>query len=96
MQCRYTFRQTCEDFASNWSLLPAGEHVPLHDYMMALAVKMLTCSHFGSFFRHDKATMDFHHLYELVRRPQTPRVQQKASEKELFCSRCGRTWKPCW
>ncbi len=34
--------QISREFADNWSRLPPEEHVPLSDYMMALAVKNIT------------------------------------------------------
>ncbi len=32
----------CKEFADNWARLPPEEHVPLFDYMMALAIKNIT------------------------------------------------------
>ena len=56
-----------KEFVSNWSSLPADEHIPLHDYSMALAIKMITNTHFGAYFKHNHNTSTFHQQYELVR-----------------------------
>ena len=46
--------------------MPTGEHLPLRDYMMALAIRIISSTHFGAFFRNDDNTKALHKLYESV------------------------------
>ncbi len=47
--------------------LPEDEHVPVHAYMMAVAIKMVSATQFGAYFRDDETIKNFHQLYERVR-----------------------------
>ena len=58
----------CAELTRNWSSVPAGEHLPLRDYMMALAIRIISSTHFGAFFRSDDNTKALHKLYESVSR----------------------------
>ena len=46
--------------------MPADEHIPLHAYMMALAIKLITTTQFGAYFKKDSAIKSFHLAYEEV------------------------------
>ena len=46
--------------------LPDDEHVPVHAYMMAVAIKMISATQFGAYFRDDDTIKNFHQLYERV------------------------------
>ena len=46
--------------------LPDDEHVPVHAYMMAVAIKMISATQFGAYFRDDETIKNFHQLYERV------------------------------
>ena len=39
----------------------------MHDYMMALAIKLITETQFGAYFKKHQNTMKFHQIYDLVR-----------------------------
>ena len=39
----------------------------MHDYMMALAIKLITETQFGAYFKNHQNTMKFHQIYDLVR-----------------------------
>ena len=56
----------CAELTGNWAGVPAGEHLPLRDYMMALAIRIISSTHFGAFFRNDDNTKALHKLYESV------------------------------
>ena len=56
----------CTELTRNWSGVPTGEHLPLRDYMMALAIRIISSTHFGAFFRNDDNTKALHKLYESV------------------------------
>ncbi len=46
--------------------LPEDEHVPVHAYMMAVAIKMVSATQFGAYFKDDDTIKNFHQLYEKV------------------------------
>ena len=56
----------CTELTRNWSGVPTGEHLPLRDYMMALAIRIISSTHFGAFFRNDDNTKALHKLDESV------------------------------
>jgi hypothetical protein len=44
--------QIGKELVTAWSKLPADEHVPVHAYMMAVAIKMVSATQFGAYFRY--------------------------------------------
>ena len=50
-----------------WSEMSVDEHIPLHEYMMALAIKMISKTQLGAFFKSDENVRTFHKHYMKVR-----------------------------
>ena len=48
---------------SAWLEFPSEEHVPLHEYMMALAIKMISKTQLGAYFKNDDNVRIFHKHY---------------------------------
>ena len=42
------------------------DHIPLYEHMMALAIKAISISSFGDYFKSDKAVLDLRKNYDLV------------------------------
>nr|APH81398.1 cytochrome P450 CYP20A1 [Tigriopus kingsejongensis] len=61
-----TFNKISLELVENWKSIPKDDHVPLNDYMMALAIRLLTSTQMGAYFKHHENTMEFHKLYESV------------------------------
>ena len=62
----FLFIQIGQELVSAWRKLPEDEHVPVHAYMMAVAIKMLSSTQFGAYFKNDETIKNFHQLYEKV------------------------------
>eukprot|EP00094_Tigriopus_californicus_P006858 TCALIF_06607-PA protein Name:"Similar to RIOK2 Serine/threonine-protein kinase RIO2 (Homo sapiens)" AED:0.17 eAED:0.17 QI:0/0.66/0.7/0.9/1/1/10/104/975 len=60
------FNKISLELVENWQNIPKDDHIPLHDYMMALAIRLLTSSQLGAYFKVDANTMEFQQLYESV------------------------------
>ena len=58
--------QIGQELVSAWHKLPEDEHVPVHAYMMAVAIKMLSSTQFGAYFKDDDVIKSYHQLYEKV------------------------------
>lgn len=61
--------QVVKELESAWSEFSVDEHVPLHEYMMALAIKMISKTQLGAFFKNDQNVRTFHQHYIKVRCP---------------------------
>ena len=46
--------------------MPEDDHIPLHESMMALALKLTVKTQFGQYFEKDADISVFHQLYEKV------------------------------
>nr|AIL94175.1 cytochrome P450 CYP20A1 [Tigriopus japonicus] len=60
------FNKISMELVENWQNIPKDDHIPLHDYMMALAIRLLTSTQLGAYFKVDANTMEFQQLYESV------------------------------
>nr|AKH03540.1 cytochrome P450 20A1 [Paracyclopina nana] len=45
------FIQITKELCDAWKSFSANEHIPLHEYMMALSIRMISTTQFGAFFR---------------------------------------------
>uniref|UniRef100_T1JCU8 Cytochrome P450 n=1 Tax=Strigamia maritima TaxID=126957 RepID=T1JCU8_STRMM len=60
-----TFYEIGGTLVDKWASIPQNEHIPLHQYMMALSLKGILRTAFGFTFS-EKDVIKFHRLYELV------------------------------
>ena len=58
--------QVVKELQRAWSEFSVDEHVPLHEYMMALAIKMISKTQLGAFFKNDENVRTFHKHYMKV------------------------------
>jgi len=49
-----------KDLVSVLARIPDDEHVPVHAYMTAVAIKMLCWTHFGDYFKDDASVRKLH------------------------------------
>ena len=59
--------QVVKELERAWSEFSVDEHVPLHEYMMALAIKMISKTQLGAFFKDDENVRTFHKHYMKVK-----------------------------
>merc|ERR1712180_229225 len=55
--------QVAKELVITWSKLPADEHIPIHEHMMTLAIKMISKTQLGAFFKNDENVRTFHQHY---------------------------------
>ncbi len=58
--------QVGAEVAKKWSTLPKGEHIPLRQHMLAVALKSMMCSAFGLKMNSTKDILEFEKGYDLV------------------------------
>jgi cytochrome P450 len=49
-----------------WKSFNSEEHIPLNEYMISLAIRMISATQFGSYFRTAENIKSFAKLYDLV------------------------------
>lgn len=61
-----TFRELAGDITKKWASLPPNQHIPLHQYMMALAIKGILLTGFGTSFRDENMIVQLNRLYDYI------------------------------
>ncbi|XP_071966177.1 cytochrome P450 20A1-like [Antedon mediterranea] len=59
------FHEVVDQLCQKISSLPKNEHIPIHQYMMALSLKGITQTSFGDYFKDDKRAFEFKKHYDL-------------------------------
>nr|XP_054767680.1 cytochrome P450 20A1-like [Lytechinus pictus] len=60
------FNEITEKLVEKISSLPPGEHIPLHETGLGLAIKGIMLTSFGDYFKDDKSINNFRKDYDLV------------------------------
>jgi len=55
------YKEMVEEMIKKLETVPADQHIPLHQYMMALAIKLLLVTMFGQYFRDGKNVLQLSH-----------------------------------
>lgn len=58
--------QISEEVADKWASLPADEHIPLSQFMIAMSIKAIALSTLGREMQDDKELMKIRKAYETV------------------------------
>lgn len=64
--CISSFTVIGNNLIAKWETMPKDQHIPLHQYMMALVLKTIIAIIFGSVFSDDKKIIEFMRLYEVI------------------------------
>ena len=55
-----------DSLAKKWSSLPTDEHLPLTQFMFALAIKAIAQASYGKFLESDKELLKLKNAYDIV------------------------------
>ena len=58
--------QLTNDLVKKMESASSDEHIPLMQYMFALAIKIIVTTSFGPFFKDDKEVLKFRKSYDMV------------------------------
>ena len=58
--------QAAEDLAKKWTTVPREEHIPLGQYMFALAIKSIAEASYGKYFEDEELLLKLKTCYEVV------------------------------
>ena len=58
--------QISNEVAEKWASLPADEHIPLSQFMVAMSIKAVAISTFGEIMKDEKEIMKLRKAYEIV------------------------------
>ncbi|XP_014669853.1 PREDICTED: cytochrome P450 20A1-like [Priapulus caudatus] len=61
-----TLHKLSKELSEKWASLPANQHIPLEQHMMALAVKMFLKVAYGFYFNDDRQVLAFKKNYDLA------------------------------
>ncbi|XP_070554394.1 cytochrome P450 20A1-like isoform X3 [Ptychodera flava] len=79
-----SFQLAVDSMIEKISSLPAGEHIPLTEYMSMLTIKAVSKSTFGDFFKEDGKAVKLLHHYEIVMEVLNQKMADKVESQEKF------------
>ena len=72
-----------QELCDAWKSFNKDEHIPLHEYMMALSIRIITTTQFGAFFRNQPENIkDVASLYNEIMKSMDDMLTGKLTQED--------------